>query len=265
MKVKLKKRVKKRRPKRGDIVSWCQNCGNGKYEGYWGMVDEVFRDAVVVDHLENREMRTIKPLWGDRAIPLEEFEDNKYHKLPKGWSYDTELYKLDFRSYAKEDEKKLKESKITDPKAVKELYEAGLLVKSKTKFHGSVEAEITKDGYRIVKKYPMWEHHIDYRSVRPDLIRFSYWIAQSDCITERGEFERQASLSDYEWSMEQIQKSINLYMVANGFDEKAPQVQDAIYFFRKMNRKDVEKVETRVSLGHLQWKYEDKRKWITIV
>ena len=73
-----------KRFKNGDIVYWCHSEGNGRYTVKYGMVDEQFSDAVVIDYLAARERRLVN------GIPIDEFEsETKYKKLPKGWTYDT--------------------------------------------------------------------------------------------------------------------------------------------------------------------------------
>lgn len=149
----------------GDIVYWCGSYGNGRYDVKWGRVDEQFSDAVYVDFLELREHRTVN------GIPLDEWkEDTYYHKLPKNWTYNTQLYELewqnieDFSEYKAFVEEAAKQGIIVDkdtftfsfvsnPKLLKIAYSVGLLVKSSTIFHGRIDEEITKEGYRIIKKY----------------------------------------------------------------------------------------------------------------
>lgn len=75
-----------KRFKNGDIVYWCHSEGNGRYTVKYGMVDEQFSDAVVIDYLTARERRLVN------GIPIDEFEsETKYKKLPKGWTYDTSV------------------------------------------------------------------------------------------------------------------------------------------------------------------------------
>ena len=64
-----------KRFKTGDIVYWCHQCGH-EYSVHWGMVDEQFSDAVCVDYISVKERRRIN------GIPIDEFKDDKYKKLP---------------------------------------------------------------------------------------------------------------------------------------------------------------------------------------
>lgn len=75
----------------GEIVYWCHSYGNGIYSVKYGMVDEQYSDAVIVDYLTPRDRRLIN------GIPINEFEsEEKRKKLPKGWTYNTPLYSLTY-------------------------------------------------------------------------------------------------------------------------------------------------------------------------
>lgn len=238
--------------KHGDIVYWCHNCGNGKYEVHWGRVDEEYYDKVCIDYLELKENRRVN------GIPIDEFKDERFHKLPKGWTYNTKLFDLTWDEQPEE----LKNLHINNPDDVKLAYKKGWLVKSCKKFHGNVETEITKEGYRVVLKYPMWEHHIDSTGVYRNKLYFSYEEAENEVKAERAEFERQASLSDEEWSKEQIQHSIDRYCVLFGETKDSDIVKRiSDYLFGLDNIVDV---ETRVNSSGIQWKYWKKKKWMNV-
>ena len=238
--------------KHGDIVYWCKNLGNGNYEVAWGRVDEEYYDKVSIDYLELKENRRVN------GIPIDEFKDERYHKLPKGWTYNTKLYDLTWDEQPEE----LKDLSIMNPDDVKFAYEKGWLVKSSTKFHGNVEAEITKEGYRIVLKYPMWEHHIDYTGVERHRLYRTYKEAADEVYKERAEFERQASLSDEEWSKEQIQHSIDRYCVLFGETKDSDIVKRISDYLFGLN--NIVDIETRVNSSGIQWKYWKKKKWMNV-
>lgn len=93
----MKKGFEKRFEK-GDIVYWCHSDGNGGYSVRNGMVDEQFSDAVVIDYLALRERRLVN------GIPIDEFESQtKYKKLPKGWTYNTGLFKITYSVLTEEE------------------------------------------------------------------------------------------------------------------------------------------------------------------
>lgn len=238
-----------KRFKQGDIVYWCHQKGH-EYSVHYGMVDEQFSNVVVIDYLAFRECRRIN------GIPIDEFEsEERYKKLPKGWNYSTDLFEITYDDFT-EEEKQLKSS-IANPKTIKEAYDKGLLVKDSTIFHGIIEAEITKEGYRIVKKYPMWKYHVDHVSVRPDKVYFTYEEAKKEVDDNIAEFNRQANLSDYDWSVEQIDKDLNLWKGMYAIPEK--EVQRYRDWLLALD--NVEDIETRVFSGNIQWKYWKNKRW----
>lgn len=213
------------------------------------MVDEQFSDAVCIDYLSLKENRRVN------GIPIDEFKsEDRYNKLPKGWTYNTQLFEITH------DEIKECVGTISSPECIKEAYKNGLLVKDETKFNGVIESEITKDGYRIVKKYPQWQHHISYVSIRPDKVYFTYEEAKKEVDENIAEFNRQANLSDYDWSVEQIDKTldswINIYGETDQLKEK--------YKNWLLEMKNVEDIETRIFGGNIQWKYWKNKKWNNI-
>lgn len=151
--------------------------------------------------------------------------------------------------------------RVDNPESIKKAYEAGLLVKSEKIFHGNIETDITKEGFRVIKKYPMWQHHIDHVSIRPDKIYFTYQEAQEELEGYLAEFRRQAALSDYEWAVEEINKTLNQWKTF----QDATDEEVSVYREWLLSMEDVEAIETRISLGNIQWKYEKNKKWNNIV
>ena len=238
----------------GDIVYLCHSEGCGRYCVKFGMVDEQFSDAVIIDYIVPRERRLVN------GIPIDKFEsETKYRKLPKGWSYDTQLYELTYEPWtAKEIALNDKWATIIKtPSKLKELYNNGILVKDSTIFHGKIEADITKEGFRIRKYYPMWEHHIDSVSIVPYKVYFTFDEAEKEVQENIAEFDRQAALSDYEWSVEQIDKTLHRYkMIADVSDNEIQQYREWL-----LNMSNVEDIETRIFNGNVQCKYWTKKRW----
>ena len=179
---------------KGDIVYWCHQKGH-EYSVDYGMVDEQFSDAVCIDYLDLRERRRVD------GVPIDEFKsEERYRKLPKGWSYNTKLFELT-KDDLPDEEKNFLTNCITNPESIKEAYDKGYLVKKDDIFGGRIEAEITHQGFRIVKTYTMSEPHITHVSVRPDKVYFTYEEAKKEVDDNIAEFYRQAALSEYDWSV----------------------------------------------------------------
>lgn len=234
----------------GDIVYWCHHTGNANYSVHYGMVDKQFSDVVVIDYIVPRERRRVD------GVPIDEFQsEQRYRKLPKGWTYNTQLFELTWDDLSEEE--KVFCLDITKPDSLKIAYDKGFLVKDKTIFHGSVEDEITKEGFRIVKKYSTCKHHIDHVSIFPYKVYFTYEEAKKEVNDNITEFYRQAALSDYDWSVEQIDKTLDQWRAITDSSEMEQQE----YRDWLLSLKNIEDIETRVFGGNIQWKYWKNKNW----
>lgn len=237
----------RKRFKRGDIVYWCHRRGH-EFSVKWGRVSEEYFDTIAVDFLEPRERRLIN------KIPIEEWnnEDQKFKKLPKGWTYNTVLAEITYRDFSEEEKNFILDLK--NPETIKEAYKNGFLVKSSTIFHGDIDTEITKEGYRILKKYPYWKHHIDYTTILPYKLYFTYEEALKEVEEEKAKFIEQANMSDYDWAVKEIDRTIDRWKASSGGSN-----EDAARYREWLLAKDnIEDVEVRLSGGELQWKYGKK-------
>ena len=243
--------------KPGDIVYWMKIAPFGPTVE-WGMVDEVLSDCVCVDYLEVYERRLVN------GIPIDEFEsETRYKKLPKGWTYSTALFEI---SYAplKEEYKKYFAPIKTIPDLIKQAYKDGYLIKRYQKFQGEITADITKDGYRIIKRTPVWYMSSNHKPLATTVLHGKYYLnyeeAADECLAYRAELKRQSELSDEEWSKEQIMKDLKLWQRIYGHtDEEVEHIYNTLCGF-----KDVEDIETRVFDGYIQWKYWKNKKWHNI-
>lgn len=241
-----------KRFKKGDVVYWCSMSERCRYEVKFGMVDEQFSDAVCIDFLSLRETRLVD------GVPINDFvSEQRERKLPKGWSWNTKLFEITYEDKSKEETDFLKNAKINNPEDIKTAYQKGYLVKDETKFWGHIDTEISKDGFRVVKKYPYYEHHCSHTSVRPDKVYFTYEEAEKERDAYYAELKRQSELSDLEWSVEQIEKTLDRWKgISSATDSEVQKYREWLLGMRK-----VEDLETRISGGCLQWKYWDKKKW----
>lgn len=235
---------------KGDIVYWCSREGH-KFSVKWGRVDEQFdRGTVYVDYLSPKEVRLVN------GIPIDEFKsEEKFKKLPKGWSYDMELFEI-----TNTDELKDIKIDIRDPKCIKDLYDKGYLVKDSKLFHGNIDAEITNEGYRIRKVYPMWKHHISYISTSPHKLYDNYSDAQKEVDDNVAELHRQSNLTELEWSIEEIDRTLNRWVALYDIsDVVKQQYRDWI-----MDLDNLVDVEVRIYEGNIQWKYWKNKRWANI-
>lgn len=233
----------------GDIVYWHRQKGNRHYVEF-GMVDEKYPGVYQIDLLEAKENRIVD------GIPYSEFPNvTEWRKLPKGWTYNTKLFELDWETYDVPFPVKL-----NDPASIKKAYEYGYLVKAINKDHTSIDTEITKEGYRLVKRVPrdMWVS----TSVTVEAWRVydTFEEAKKEVDDYNAELKRQASLTDYEWSVENIDRTLDRWakLYGHALDTKMK------YREFLLSLKNVEDIETRISDGNVQWRYENKKRWSNV-
>lgn len=241
--------------KKDEIVYFVWRDGNDLTVRY-GIVDEVYSDAIRVDFLGVRENRLVN------GVPIMEFEsDKKFKKLPKGWSYDTQLHEITFEEYEHPEVKiDLHDVSIKDHAAIKRAYDYGYIVKEEDKFWGVIEEEITKEGYKTVKRYPADRYHICSSTLFRGRLYYTYDEAKKIVDDYYTELERQANLSDEEWSIEQIDKTLDHWKAVYDVPEdKVKAYQDALM---KLDR--IDEVEVRIYGNAIQWKREKNKRWNNI-
>ena len=126
-------------------------------------------------------------------------------------------------------------------------------------FHGEICSEITKDGWRIHKGYPQdWgiNRTPNHTTVTCSKVYRTYDEAQKEVDEHIAEYKRQAALSDYDWSVEQIDKVLgyykNIYDLTNS---EVKQYRDWI-----LAQDDIENIEVRIHFGNLEWRNWMKHK-----
>lgn len=235
------------------IVYWCHNNGGGRYDVCYGIVREQWFEKVMVDFLAPRERRRIN------GVPVKEFEgDKERKKLPKGWGCNTKLYEITYDELSSEEKEFCLD--ICNPDSIKEAYSKGYLVKKSEIYQGGFNDDITKDGYKVVKTWLGVKYAPDDVTIEPYRLYFNYEDAKKEVDDNIAEFERQANLSDYDWSVEQIDKTLArwVYVRCKTMDE-VERYRDYL-----LSQKDVENIVIRDWCGDIQWKYDHNRKWNNI-
>ena len=207
----------------GDVVYWVGRRRHSPYECYvdYGIVDEEFSDGVCVDRLHIRDNRYIND------IPYKEFPSvTKWQKLPKGWTYNTELFEMEWRN---NDWAVLNTLRIDNPEDIKKALELGILI------------------YLV--------------TLQKDNAFKTYEEAQAVIDAQEAEWKRQSELTDEEWSIEQIDHDLQRW--AKIYSKSSEEVQKIRDFLLGMDK--VEDIETRAFGEDFQWKYWKNKKWRTIV
>ena len=144
----------------------------------------------VVSQLKAPEIRLIN------GIPFDEFQsETEFKKLPKGWTYNTEMFTVTEDEEKKE--KILAETKdkfnIKNPSDLQWLFDSGYLVK-KQDVEPEIEVEYDHKTYRIVKKYPSWTiSYGNHNNKYPDEV-FETWEDAKRRINEIKEIKHRKAV-----------------------------------------------------------------------
>ena len=228
-----------------------------KYDISFGVVIAHFAGEVMLQKYDVNSPRIIN------GIPEKEFETpSRWQKFPKGWTYNTKLINIEYENFdyvqGVYHEKNLI---MNNSDNIKKLIDDGILIKVNDKDYCRFETEIDKkNGWRIVRKYNVQDYHPSTVTVRFDKVYSTYAEAKKIINDIRAEWKRQAALSDREWSIEQIDKTLNHWQqVYRVSDEQKQKCRDWI-----LELKDIENVEVKLSHGFIQWKYIKNKRWSTI-
>lgn len=237
-----------------DLVYFIDPYDKHKFD--WGIVSDIYSDGYCLDLYELRDIRTVE------GVPIAEYDfDQPKRKLPKGWSWDTDLVHLG------EDPKWVKimkgEKFTYEEDNLCHLIDIGLLVRPYSQDKAcDVESDIEKDGYTIKKT--RWHYRGPKRSqyaiVHPFNVYATWQEAQAVVDAYEAELKRQAELSDYDWSVEQIDKALDRW---HGMYEHSKAECKAIRDFL-LSQKNVEDIAVRIISEGFQWKYEKNKKWMTV-
>lgn len=240
----------------GDVVYWVERHRRSPYEYYidFGIVDEEFSDAVCVDRLHIRDNRYIND------ISYKEFPSvTKWQKLPKGWTYNTELFAMEWRN---NDWAVLNTLRIDNPEDIKTALEKGILVYLKDFDQTVPHSEVDKKlGWRIRKEHDNSSYVYPHISLQKNNAFKTYAEAKAVIDAQEAEWKRQSELTDEEWSIEQIDHDLQRWAkIYSKSPEEMQRVRDFLLGIDK-----IEDIETRVFGEDFQWKYWKNKKWRTVV
>lgn len=226
----------------GSVCYFVRKNGH-RWDIKFGTVEEHYPSAIVLQLYDLANTELID------GVPIEEFQHpTPWKKLPKGWSYDTELFKVTYRGLD------ISAIKLTDPQSILRAIQEGILIKVQDKEYGFPYPEVTSEyGWRIVFQYD--KYCPSYVSLQFDEVYETYEEAQSVVDAHIAELERQAALSDLEWSIEQIDHNLDRAIFLSEENKK-----EVGKFLLSQDR--VEDIETRIYMNNFQWKYKKNRRWV---
>lgn len=237
----------------GSVVYFLKNKkGSSEKMIDFGTVIEHYCSEIAIQLYESVDFRFIN------GVPVKDFQTpSPWQKLPKNWSWDTKLFEVKF---ILTDKMKDREFDIKDKDNILGLIQDNLLVKPSENDHANFRSEVdSKCGWRIVREYGS-EWYSDYISLPFYEVYGTYDEAQVELDAILEENQRQAALTDLEWSIEQIDHNLNKWAYLYSITPEAKkQVRD-----RLMALDDLEDVVTRVAGGYIEWKYDRNRRWLRI-
>ncbi len=244
----------------GDIVYFVDRARyTYEYVVNVGVVDDIFVDGVILCRLCTKECRLVNGIkYDDFVTPT------RWMKLPKGWTYNTPLYNLtyeDDNNY----EAFLKIYSIKNKEDILEALDLGYLIRADKKDYSYIDVEIDKQlGYRLIRRYCAKEVINTGTTRMCNQIYSSYKEAEKWIDDYVEELKRQSKLTYKEWSLEQIQRTVDRYLNFTFSDEsvRAEKRDKLMEYFKEL--KNVEDIETRLFDGQIEWKYWKNKKWNSI-
>lgn len=239
----------------GSVVYFVNKFSNRGWEVRFGTVEEHYPGSICIQLYDYNRIRTIN------GIPENEFQTpSKWEKLPKGWSYDTKLIDIQIQK-AWPETADTYGFRLDSPKDIEQAIGSKLLEKVQNLTYGHYETEISaKDGWRVIHRYEYGEYHPSTISIYWHDVYATYAEAKAIVDAHEAELKRQASLSDYDWSVEQIDKTLGFWAHNHGIsDDEKKQYRDWI-----LSQDCVEDIEVRIHSGNLQWKYWKNQRWMDI-
>ena len=238
----------------GSVVYFLRNKKHSS-EKYikFGTVIEHYPSEIAIQLYEPLDMRQIN------GVPVKEFvTPTDWKKLPKGWTWSTRLFEIDFVV-----PKALKDYTvdIKNPDSILKAIEDGALVKVSENDHASFHSEVDrKYGWRIVRSYDA-DWLTDFTCEMPCQCYASYWEAKAELDAILAENQRLASLTDYEYSVEQMDEQLNRWAYLYGITPEAK----ARIRERLLALENFEDVQIRLSCGGgIEWKYDRNKRWLRI-
>ena len=227
-----------------------------RYTVEFGIVKyHISLSVVEVEMYDFCENRTVD------GIPVQDIEfPTRWRKLPKGWTIGDPLWEFGSIDRA-EQFPELVNINIHKPEGILKAIEMGLLVKVADKSYYSLETELDrKAGWRIVQKW-MPNAPSLYKTANIRDLYSTYEEAKAVVEDIHREWERQAALSDKEWAIEEIDRTLDRWAACCAIPEEIK----LRYREWLMELDYIEDVVTRVYMNEIQWKYDHGRRWRSIV
>lgn len=247
----------------GSVVYYVRKSHN-KYSVDYGIVYDHYSDCVMIQRVCLRDRRMIKSAWSDKPVKWKDFPyHTDWYKLPKGWTWNTELYEICSEPMSEEEEA-FQRLRIDQPENIIEGYNKGYLVNVRDVPYEKIEVVIEKsNGYKLTRQSMGSQRIYDgYRpvdtvGVSPFQCFSTYAEAKASCEKAEAELLAQSEMTDYEWSVKLIKDDIDRWAGWYGIsNENKARATDFL-----MSLDDLEDIETKVESGTIQFRKYGKKKW----
>ena len=227
------------------------------YKVDWGVVEYEYHDGIQIVMYEPRTDFTID------GIPCREYQFTDHRtKLPKGWTYNTELFKVEYAPWPEE----LSRTRRNDKTSLQAAIDKGFLIQRSQNIHWYPQSDITKDGWKVIKAttdpYKVDESKIFYRCLPACKLFETFEAAEQGRLATVAEITRQCDLSDHDFALVKITETINHWAWVHGIDKEGTYYKKLVGFFEDLDR--LEDVDVRPSAGGIEWKYYDRKRWNTV-
>lgn len=253
----------------GDIVYYVEcTSPSGAWEVRWGVVDTVYPTEV---ELRLYSIRNRLRFNGVSLLDWLPDSVDVFRKLPKGWTWHTELVGLtEDDSY----DSAFEGASFDDPESLMRLIRQKVLIPNERNEFRHPVAEVQKDGTYYLRWSNDYENpgqrRQSYERVLKDKVFRSYEDANAWIADRVAEQRRIADMDDTEWVAMMVDKTIARWadMVNVRLDD--PVCKHARNYL--LGRKRVDTVCVRVARGEkgipwIQWRYNDPRddwRWVPV-
>lgn len=224
----------------------------GKRRVEFGTIDFHYPGAVALALYDFPRKRAID------GVPIDQMHfPTPIKKLPKNWTYNTELYKVTYLPYPPEVEEEVKHLSPRKAEDIRRAIDIGFFANRRDVDYSKIETNFSKgDGWQIVKRSTPFSAPLINTSKATHEIYQTYEEAEEVIKAEERQLQIESEMSDEEWSIYQIDRTLSKISM--------PETDREQYRNFLLSLDKIEDVVVRLSDGSIQWKYDKNKRWNNI-